>query len=122
MDEKQRAALEQAAHEKAINEAGYLPSKKPEDLNRREAVVYRKAKRCVLFGAEWMERNMWVPVTERLPEERGQYEVTTFLRSGGRIVETWGFDPEGEEEYIEEWRDRVVAWKFPTAPYTPPKA
>lgn len=78
-------------------------------------------KQGFINGAEWMEQNQWTPIREGLPKESGQYDVTTFLRSGARIVETWGFDANWPDEDKEEWRDRVAAWKFPTQPYSPPK-
>lgn len=110
MTKEQREKLEQAATSFCFREIG----------NQRLAprsYVHEAFEQ----GAEWMEQNQWTPIREGLPKESGQYDVTTFLRSGARIVETWGFDANWPDEDKEEWRDRVAAWKFPTQPYSPPK-
>lgn len=70
-------------------------------------------KQGFINGAEWMEQNQWVPVTERLPEKSGKYETT--LNDG--IVDDVIFSKASKEWII--WGKNVIAWRERPAPYSP---
>ena len=102
-----------------------------------ELKILREKVRTLL---EKQEQDGWIPVTERLPEEDGEYLVT--YESG--YAEDYGFDPIGiapfevdcegfgiwQERFHpvslgslgSEWVDiQVTAWRPLEDPYTPPE-
>ena len=92
----------------------------------------------------WNTRPMqdsWIPVSERLPEERDVeypesspvYDVTIQYSAESNIVgelyynydtENWGtwYFVEEERRWCVEEEGRVIAWKPKSAPYIPPAA
>ena len=63
-------------------------------------------------GIEALNDQVWIPVSERLPEDNGYYFVTT---KNGKIC-TYIFNDEGNSE--EYWKRCVIAWlPFSPKPY-----
>ena len=85
---------------------------------------------------EKQEQDRWIPVTERLPEEYGEYRITwKTSRSDKIFIADSAFDPflklDNEhgrfkgwflDDYINFYPDvEVIAWKPIEEPYTPPE-
>lgn len=96
---EQRAALEQAAHRYKL-ETGLAACGEG-----------------FLRGAEWMERNIWVPVTERLPGNGNFVQCTT--KNGVVVYAAYG---RGEWHTVALKEVDVIAWLERPAPYSPHKA
>ena len=87
------------------------------------------------FALEKQEQDRWIPVTERLPEEYGEYRITwkTSSDPGKRFIGDAEYEPgfewddahdrfKGEwllEDYIKIYPNvEVIAWKPIGEPYT----
>ena len=83
-----------------------------------------------------LEKDRWIPVSERLPEEYGEYRITwKTSRSDKIFIADSAFDPflklDNEhgrfkgwflDDYINFYPDvEVIAWKPIEEPYTPPE-
>ena len=70
---------------------------------------------------EELKKSDWIPVTERLPKERGEYQVTYHPCYWGRVQEDqWkvGFDSfRGKTEWAKKKYQKVIAWKPKPEPY-----
>lgn len=88
---------------------------------QREGAATSYAK-GVIAGAEWMEQNMWVPTSERLPEENGLYEVTCQVRGINTPPFTDRMPYRTGKGWLSSYANvNVTAWKPLTAPYSSPK-
>lgn len=105
MTNEQRAALKQLMYEAATDQG----------LGVYDAELVSDA-----YGriANWLEQNQWIPVTERLPETEGNYQVTT---SDGEVSSWWFIF--GTKRWLDKENEINVplAWQERPAPYTPPK-
>lgn len=66
-----------------------------------------------------LEQTMWIPVSERLPEEPGHYLVTMKHNDISFVDQNW-YDGEGNNEYMDDfWRNssNITAWMPLPEPY-----
>lgn len=61
----------------------------------------------------------WIPCSERLPEESGEYLVTCLHHSGELWIEVDRFDKNGGNSPYQWWRfdEKVIAWMPLPEPY-----
>ena len=97
-----------------------------------------KALDMAISALEKQEQDRWIPVTERLPEEYGEYRITwKTSRSEKRLIADAEYEPENEydavnREFIGKWlleddiryypNVEVIAWKPIEEPYTEEEA
>ena len=96
---------------------------------------YYKAITVAISALEKQEEDRWIPVTDRLPEEYGEYRITwkTSSNPGKRFIGDAEYEPgfewddahdrfKGEwllEDYIKIYPNvEVIAWKPIGEPYT----
>ena len=104
----------------------------------RKAVI-KDALDMAISALEKQEQDRWIPVTERLPEEYGEYRITwkTSSDPGKRFIGDAEYEPGLEwddahdrffgewllEDYVKAYPDvEVTAWKPIGEPYTEEEA
>ena len=93
------------------------------------------AHRLAISALEKQEKDRWIPVTERLPEEYGEYRITwkTSYNPGKRFIGDAEYEPgfewdDAHDRFVGEWHlgdyvkaypdVEVTAWKPIGEPYT----
>ena len=99
----------------------------------------KEAMQTAISALEKQEQERWIPVTERLPEEYGEYRITwkTSSDPGKRFIGDAEYEPGLEwddahdrffgewllEDYVKAYPDvKVTAWKPIGEPYTEEEA
>ena len=79
---------------------------------------------CINCGTEWLDvcpscgypNNEWIPCSERMPNEEGEYEVTVVSLYQEELyvsIDTYDF----EDGWVSGMN--IIAWKKASAPYQP---
>ena len=112
---------------------------KSNPLTDKEPHPETDALTLAISALEKQERDRWIPVTERLPEEYGEYRITwkTSSDPGSRFIGDAEYEPGFEwddahdrffgewllEDYVKAYPDvEVTAWKPIGEPYTEEEA
>lgn len=94
------------------------------DLNKAYDDGYKTGYEQARFDYE----QKWIPVTDRLPEEEGEYLITVLLVSGSPTVFSvyFGYEDDDstkmtfhrwDDEYWHCWKPDVIAWRELPEPY-----
>ena len=100
-----------------------------------DGLLVEEAWGMAIAALEKQEKDRWIPVTERLPEEYGEYRITwkTSSDPGKRFIGNAEYEPGFEwddahdrffgewllEDYVKAYPDvEVTAWKPIGEPYT----
>lgn len=62
-------------------------------------------------------RDRWIPVSEDLPADENEVDVTVECGNGSRLVDTDNYDV-GDGCWVDFWNRNVVAWRPRPEPYT----
>lgn len=113
--------------ERVIQEAydnGYLRgyAKGKADTEECTCCEYRVGDECCYSDVDVKaDRPTWIPCSERLPSEQGQYLVTTYAYNNYHYVDVLSFHKGKFYEIDSEWGDvvdnGVVAWMYLPKPY-----
>ena len=79
----------------------------------KNCAFYRNEREPFMMAIQALEQTQWIPVSERLPEESGEYLVTTDGRYNGEI--DIAYFTATEEKFHKA--GKIFAWKPLPEPY-----
>lgn len=124
MKEAFEKIIEQFKQRQGIAGRDKYESKSEIDRNYYQGVAYGFYKAIEIVNQVAEECNDgWIPCSERLPEEKGEYYVTYYPCHWGRVWDDEvcvGLDSfRGKSTWAKNKHQRVIAWKPKDVPYKP---